>query len=211
MRPVGRQRPQIGAYGWHSTMSGDGFAKMREKHRRRICKDGVRNRGRWICTAGGVQYRGLRGRWMCKVRGGRGLRLRDVSAFGFSELRGGARLTRARVGTDDDFFRYSLVEHDLRDAVGSARKQMKSQSPLRKTGFPGRFAKLGSALPALLCFFCDRLRRALPSCASHMWGRFATLQPPGMNSDGQRPAGLPEPIYVPSSITWMTDRGIRRR
>ena len=30
--------------------------------------------------------------------------------------------------------------------------ERKSQSPLRKTGFPGRFAKLGSALPALLCY-----------------------------------------------------------
>ena len=60
----------------------------------------------------------------------------------------------------------------------------KSQSPLRKTGFPGRFAKLGSALPALLCLYCDGLRCALLSCSFYMWGRFATLQPPGMNSDG---------------------------
>ena len=41
--------------------------------------------------------------------------------------------------------------------------ERKSQSPLRKTGFPGRFAKLGSALPALLCLCCDGLRYALLS------------------------------------------------
>jgi hypothetical protein len=57
--------------------------------------------------------------------------------------------------------------------------ERKSQSPLRKTGFPGRFAKLGSAPPALLCLCCDGLRYALLSCAFNRWGRFATLQPPG--------------------------------
>ena len=43
-------------------MPGDGFAKMREKRRRRICKDGWRNRGRWICKG-----RARHGRWIRKA------------------------------------------------------------------------------------------------------------------------------------------------
>ena len=49
--------------------------------------------------------------------------------------------------------------------LGGPRKQMKSQSPLRKTGFPRRFAKLGSALPALLY---SATGCAVLSCAYYM-------------------------------------------